>query len=673
MTAMAQALRTALLDFVWQGLAVAFLLWVALFLLRKRRPQARYAAACAALAVLAAMPVATAWLAWRAPSAAAAGAQPDGPQWALAVLTTARSGAVARDWVARLEPWALPLWSAGVLFFSLRLVWGCRRVSAMRRRGRPAEAEILATVAGLAARMGLSRPVRVLTAALPDGPSVAGWMRPVLLLPPAALLGLTPQQLEAVLAHELAHIRRYDHLVNAVQTLVETLLFYHPAVWWASARIRAERELCCDDMAVRACGDPLCFARALARLERLRVMTPAAALGSTGGPLMYRVQRLVGANHQECAPSKLAGILAFSLGLACLALNVHWARGQERPPIGYAVTVNPNQEGDAAGVAVDLGGSAVLHRASVAYPESARNSGIQGTVAVQVTLDATGNVSDAHVISGPVELRKAVMSSVFDWHFAPDAAGTTRVVNVSFQKAAADAAPRENRVLIGSRKPAGGNAAGTLELQAAPANSPHVRELQERIAQQRASLASSDGNDAQARAEIARLEAVLVKTEQTPPSADGPESAQVRELQERLEQQRAVLASPEGDNAEVREQIARNTAELARSLENSELTQRQREEREAESRDRFNMRTSGRTVTAIVTAGLSESAKSDLLSRLPVHIGDTLADDSVTQIAAAVRSYDEHLEFGVIPAENNGATVRIVVRGFGRMLEPVRK
>ena len=105
----------------------------------------------------------------------------------------------------------------------------------------------------------------------------------MVLLPSATLLGLTPEQLEAVIAHELAHIKRYDYLVNMLQMLVETLLFYHPAVWWLSARIRHERELCCDDLAVDSCGDALCYARALTRLERLRISAPAAALGSTGG------------------------------------------------------------------------------------------------------------------------------------------------------------------------------------------------------------------------------------------------------------------------------------------------------------------------------------------------------------------------------------------------------
>src|SRR5262249_17738290 len=149
-------------------------------------------------------------------------------------------------------------------------------------------------VSALAARLGLTRQVRVLIAGAADGPSVVGWLRPVVLLPSATLLGLTPEQLEAVLAHELAHVRRHDYLVNLAQSLVETVLFYHPAVWWVSSRIRHERELCCDDLAVRSCGDALCYARALTRLERLRIASPELAMGAAGGPLLFRVRRLMG-------------------------------------------------------------------------------------------------------------------------------------------------------------------------------------------------------------------------------------------------------------------------------------------------------------------------------------------------------------------------------------------
>ena len=120
-----------------------------------------------------------------------------------------------------------------------------------------------------------------------------GWLKPVILIPTSALAGLSPLQLEAILAHELAHIRRHDYLVNLLQTLVETLLFYHPAVWWVSKQIRIERENCCDDLAVSLCGDPILYAQALADLEHLRGAGTNLVLAANGGSLLHRVKRLL--------------------------------------------------------------------------------------------------------------------------------------------------------------------------------------------------------------------------------------------------------------------------------------------------------------------------------------------------------------------------------------------
>src|SRR6185436_4431619 len=136
----------------------------------------------------------------------------------------------------------------------------------------------------LSARLGITRAVRLVESAAVDVPSVVGWLRPAILLPISSLTGLTHQQLEMVLAHELAHIRRHDFLVNALQSVAETLLFYHPAAWWISRQIRIERENCCDDLAVATCGDAIQYARTLAQLEELRAVA-APAVAANGGSL----------------------------------------------------------------------------------------------------------------------------------------------------------------------------------------------------------------------------------------------------------------------------------------------------------------------------------------------------------------------------------------------------
>jgi beta-lactamase regulating signal transducer with metallopeptidase domain len=138
---------------------------------------------------------------------------------------------------------------------------------------------------------------------------------------------LTREQLEMVLTHELAHIRRCDYLVNFAQMLVETLLFYHPAVWWVSGRIRQERRLCCDDMAVRVCGNPISYARALTALGKLRSGAPLIAMGAVGPPLLDRLQWLTGIGVQDNS-STWTGVLVVCTMLTGFALNVDWARGQ---------------------------------------------------------------------------------------------------------------------------------------------------------------------------------------------------------------------------------------------------------------------------------------------------------------------------------------------------------
>lgn len=151
--------------------------------------------------------------------------------------------------------------------------------------------------------------------ALVETPTLLGWVRPMILLPPSALLGLTSRQLEMVLAHELAHLARYDHVVNFFQVVVETLLFYHPAVWWLSRRIREERELCCDDCAMALFDNRREYASALTLLETYRAGYATPGLAATGGPLMLRVRRLLAAPEHGAGRGRLVAGLLLLAGL----------------------------------------------------------------------------------------------------------------------------------------------------------------------------------------------------------------------------------------------------------------------------------------------------------------------------------------------------------------------
>jgi beta-lactamase regulating signal transducer with metallopeptidase domain len=236
------------------------------------------------------------------------------------------SAARIRDAFARLEP-LLPrlvfIWLIGVVLLSLRLLGGWVQVGRLKRRWAvPAAERWQQMLLDVARRLRLARPVRLLESAAARVPTVIGWLRPVILLPASILTGLSPEQIEALLAHELAHIRRYDYLVNLVQTVIETLLFYHPAVWWVSHRARVEREHCCDDLAVATCGDALAYARALADLETLRAAAPQPVLAATGGPLLSRIRRVLAppAQRPGCSPRWLAG--AIVLGAIIMVATV---------------------------------------------------------------------------------------------------------------------------------------------------------------------------------------------------------------------------------------------------------------------------------------------------------------------------------------------------------------
>ena len=220
-------------------------------------------------------------------------------------------------------PWLVIAWVLGVVVLSVRLAHGWISARRLRTTGTRSTAESLQQMLRrLADRMRVSRPVQLLESMLVEVPAVIGWLRPVILVPTSALTGLTPQQLEVLLAHELAHVRRYDYIVNLMQCVIETLLFYHPALWWVSRRVREERENCCDDLVVQLCGNRRLYATALVEMERLRPETPRLALAATGGSLLDRVRRLVAPEtaRRELFPrwsagGGLAGVVAVTVAL----------------------------------------------------------------------------------------------------------------------------------------------------------------------------------------------------------------------------------------------------------------------------------------------------------------------------------------------------------------------
>lgn len=383
----AQAIGWALLHFVWQGALVGVLTAVALAALRKGAADVRYVVASIGLSLMLTLPAVTAIQFWRSatpvPASAALeystatlpapAAQPSVTNGDQTQAESAPSSSRMRDsiHIERWLPMLVMVWLTGVVVLSLRLMSGWLWVQRLRNHGTaPAGDGWPQTARRLCRRLHIARPIRLLESTIVDVPTVIGWVKPVILMPASALAGLNPHQLEAILAHELAHIRRHDYLVNLLQTMVETLLFYHPAVWWLSRRIRAERENCCDDLAVSLCGDPYTYAQALADLEGLRAPGRRLVMAANGGSLVQRIRRLLGApNHEGRAPGWLAGgasvlvLIGLAAGTATDAFQT-----ASTPPPAPVIAALP-----AAAASVLPAAPAIAAQASTPVPQRRRD------------------------------------------------------------------------------------------------------------------------------------------------------------------------------------------------------------------------------------------------------------------------------------------------------------
>ncbi|MEZ4702389.1 MAG: M23/M56 family metallopeptidase [Rhodothermales bacterium] len=311
----------ALLHSLWQGAFIAGALALALRLMRGASPNARYLVSWAALTAMVALPVWTAWPSGSGGTDGLGGAE---------LLTPARSSdhivpQVLPDQMAQsaatgfaVSPLLVALWLIGVLVMSFRLALGWREVHRMRRLpGRPLDAGLAEAVDRLMRSLGITHRVRILATDRAGEPMLIGWLKPVIMIPAALLAGMPPAHVEAILAHELAHIRRHDYLFAVLQSILEAVLFYHPAAWWISGRIREERERACDDLAVAAIASRSTYVRALAGLEERRVASLRLALPAGGGSLVGRIQRLV----EPPAPDRLRSASGIVLAIAIVAVS----------------------------------------------------------------------------------------------------------------------------------------------------------------------------------------------------------------------------------------------------------------------------------------------------------------------------------------------------------------
>jgi beta-lactamase regulating signal transducer with metallopeptidase domain len=325
----------ALLHFLWQGLLIGALATIGFFILRNSKAQSRYLLGCFALILCIAMPISYVFQASGTSStptlvnAGSATVENDDAS-SLIVQNNIDPTSFSSQFLSQLDSNArshvsliVSVWAVGVALMALRmglgLLWVRARVNHGAQHGNPHWQE---KIRNMALRLGITRQIRVGVSNEIESPVTAGWWRPMVIVPAALITGMAPNLLEALLAHELAHVKRMDYLVNLLQSAIEIVLFYHPVVWWLSKQIRIEREQIADDLAAGLLGEPRRLALALSELEQFQFINPHIAQAAHGGNLMSRIKRLI---HPESSTKPLSWKMLVplaGLSTACAVLFV---------------------------------------------------------------------------------------------------------------------------------------------------------------------------------------------------------------------------------------------------------------------------------------------------------------------------------------------------------------
>ncbi|MCF7957537.1 MAG: HEAT repeat domain-containing protein [Phycisphaerae bacterium] len=376
---MVQRLGWMLVHFVWQASVVALFLGILLKLLRKSSASLRYVVSCLALVMVVSLPVITlSLISVVEPDLAIEISPAADPETELVAITPAPieieqsvnlviPAIEAGTPVSRISaspviplrqriteilepclPYAVMLWLVGVLGLSVWYLGGWTQLHRLRQKlVKPVDETLRGKFREVAGVLGVKRAVELMESALIQVPTVVGWLKPVILLPASVITGFSADQLEAILAHELAHIKRCDYLVNMLQTGVEILGFYHPGVWWVSKKIRIERENCCDDIAVKVSGDSIGYAKTLALFEGIKTGQSEMAVAASGGSLFERICRLI---QKDSTSIKADWKPSVVVALFVIALLI---------PIGCALTAGSDEKSDVKVEGIERWGQAV--------------------------------------------------------------------------------------------------------------------------------------------------------------------------------------------------------------------------------------------------------------------------------------------------------------------------
>jgi len=398
--ALIAALGWTLVHFIWQGALIGCGVAILLVALRNTRPETRYAVACLGLLSCLAWPAIDLALLLKAGAGAARGSL------FLGGTGGAASGANAGGllpWLGQNLGWIVALWAGCAGALGLRMAVGLLWIG-RAARVQACDPAWQARLSRLAERCGLGREVRLRVVDGLASPITAGWWRPVVLVPASLVAGMPPHLLEALLAHELGHVRRHDYLANLVQNVIETLLFYHPAVWWLSHRIRAEREQIADDFAARQLGEPRRLALALSELEKLQFSSHHLAQAANGGDLMARIRRLLRPDVQ--ALNWKAAVPVLGLAVVCAA-SAHAPAGRNVPSPAAGITRSAIADFNTC--------------RKPEYPHADLAAGHQGTVTVDFLVDTNGAVIDSAITrsSGYTSMDEAARGALLKCRFGP--------------------------------------------------------------------------------------------------------------------------------------------------------------------------------------------------------------------------------------------------------------
>jgi len=324
-----QALGWTLLHSTWQASLVAIMWAIAKYILQNNSAHLRYLAAISALLILIACSGITFWKVYPMQTAISS---PDisVESISLSSLETATfpnsvktdelKNSHWEDLFTGIAPWLSMLWILGASIMGLRFSTGIFHLHKLRNKGlQDLELSWQNRAESLAHKMGLKSNWLIRESSLITEPLTLGHFKPIILIPAGMLSGLSPEQVEAILAHEFAHIYRADFLVNLIQSLIEILFFFHPAVWWLSREIRRERELCCDDRAVATMGDAYTYAEALTQLQLFRHSPKhflAMQAKGNSGSFTARIKRLfIPQRSRPSAWKSFSAVLLLTLGI----------------------------------------------------------------------------------------------------------------------------------------------------------------------------------------------------------------------------------------------------------------------------------------------------------------------------------------------------------------------